>query len=196
MIPPDVAFLVGLEFFSGTVRRIGASDWGRPSPCEGWSALDVLGHVGAAVEFGTLLLTDAGPVWSPADPPGDAVKGEPVVWWDALVEPARRAVAGVDLTKVVDSAMGPRTIGEGLSFPALDLYVHAWDLARSVGDEVELPDEAIDFARSVIEPLPEVAVRNERVFAPPTFAPIDASSSLAFIAWTGRDPRWAPAVGR
>ena len=191
---PDVAFLVGLEFFSGTVGRIGASDWCRPSPCAGWSALDVLGHVGAAVEFGTLLLTDAGPVWSPLEPPGRAVKGDPVAWWTALVEPARRAVVGVDLAKVVDSAMGPRTIGEGLSFPALDLYVHAWDLARSIGDDLELPAEAVDFARSVIEPLPEAAVRNDRVFSLPTSAPTDASSSLAFIAWTGRDPRWSPAA--
>ncbi len=38
-----------------TRARIRFERWKRPSPCDGWRALDVLGHVGAAVEFGTLL---------------------------------------------------------------------------------------------------------------------------------------------
>jgi hypothetical protein len=47
-----------------------------------------------------------------------------------------------DLTTVVDSPMGRRSIGEGLSFPAVDLFVHGWDLARSVGAEGVIPPEA------------------------------------------------------
>lgn len=54
---PDAAFIDGLNFFTSAVSRLVASDWERPSPCEGWRTLDVLGHVGAAVQFGTLLLT-------------------------------------------------------------------------------------------------------------------------------------------
>ncbi|MHB8431214.1 MAG: TIGR03086 family metal-binding protein [Acidimicrobiales bacterium] len=188
---PDAVFIDGLDFFTSAVGRFDAPDWERPSPCEGWRTLDVLGHVGAAVRFGTLLLMDRQPAWSPVDPPGGAVEGEAAAWWDALVEPARRAVAGVDLTKVVDSPMGRRPIGEGLTFPALDLFVHAWDLARSVGEDLEMPVVVIDFAHMVIDPLPETAVRNDRVFASPAPAPTEASPSQAFIAWTGRDPRWS-----
>ncbi|MHB8448877.1 MAG: TIGR03086 family metal-binding protein [Mycobacteriales bacterium] len=193
---PDAVFVDGLDFFTAAVSLLNASDWERRSPCEGWRALDVLGHVGAAVEFGTLLLMDRRPAWSPVDPPGGVVEGEPAAWWDALLEPARRAVAGVDLAKVVDSPMGRRPVGEGLSFPALDLFVHAWDLARSVGVDVEVPAGVIDFAHAVIVPLPEATVRNERAFAGPAPAPADASPSQAFIAWTGRDPRWSPGSGR
>jgi uncharacterized protein (TIGR03086 family) len=193
---PDVVFIDGLDFFSGAVDRLRISDWEKPSPCEGWSALDVLGHVGAAVEFGTLLLMDRQPAWSPVNPPGGAVEGDPAAWWGALAGPARRAVTGVDLAKVVDSPMGRRPVGEGLSFPALDLFVHAWDLVRSVGDDVELPVAVIDFARALIDPLPEASVRNDRVFASPAPAPADASRSQAFIAWTGRDPRPLPVASR
>lgn len=192
---PDVVFLNGLDFFTDVVIRLGASDWERPSPCEGWRALDVLGHVGAAVEFGTLLLMDRDPAWSPVDPPGAGVEGAPAAWWDALQGPARLAVASVDLAKVVDSPMGRRTVGDGLSFPAVDLYVHAWDLARSVGQDVELPAEVIAFARAVIEPLPEATVRSQRVFAVPSAVPANAPPSQAFVAWTGRDPYWTPVVG-
>lgn len=184
-----------MDFFTGAVGRLGTSDWERPSPCEGWRALDVLGHVGAAVEFGTLLLMDRQPAWVPLDPPGAGVDGKPVAWWDARVEPARRAVAGVDLAKVVDSPMGRRPVGEGLSLPALDLFVHGWDLARSVGEDVELPAEVIEFAHAVLDPRPEATVRNSRVFAAPVAVAAGASPSQAFVAWTGRDPWWSPAAG-
>jgi hypothetical protein len=55
-----------------------------------------------------------------------------------------------------------------------------------------VPPRIIDFAHAVIVPLPEAAVRSERVFASPAPVPADASPSQAFIAWTGRDPLWSP----
>jgi uncharacterized protein (TIGR03086 family) len=188
----DAVFLDGLEFFSRAVGRLQASDWDRPSPCSGWRALDVLGHVGSAVRFGTKLLQDDRPVWEPVDPPGSAVEGDPGSWWAALVGPAREAVSGVDLSRVVESPMGRRSIGEGLSFPALDLFVHAWDLSRVVGADVEIPLQAIEFARGVIDPIPAEQVRSARVFAAEVAPPPDATPTQRFIAWTGRDPRWAP----
>jgi len=190
----DTVFVDGLDFFTAAVGRLNASDWDRPSPCARWRALDVLGHVGAAVQFGTLLITDQQPTWSPMDPPGAAVSGDPAGWWEGLVKPARQAVTGADLAKVVDSPMGPRPIGEGLSFPAVDLFVHAWDLARCVGDDLDLPAAVIDFAHAVIDPLPDVAVRSDRTFASAVSVPTDASPSQTFIAWTGRDPHWSTGV--
>jgi hypothetical protein len=90
--------------------------------------------------------------------------------------------------------MGKRTIGEGLSFPALDLFVHGWDVGKSAGLDLVLPAEAVEFARGVLEPLPAGQIRNPRVFAAEKDAPADGSGSRAFIAWTGRDPDWEPAA--
>ncbi len=146
--------------------------------------------MGAAVQFGTLLLSGGQPLWSPADPPGSAVDVEPLAWWVAIAEAARRVVAGVDLSQIVDSPMGRRTVGEGLSFPALDLFVHSWDLFKSVGDELVIPRRVIDFAHKLIDPLPEAAVRNRGAFSSEARAPLGASPSQEFIAWTGRDPLW------
>jgi hypothetical protein len=61
-------------------------------------------------------------------------------------------VAGVGLATVLDSSVRRRPVGEGLSFPALDLFVHAWDLARSVGEDVEIEAGVIEFAHRVIDP--------------------------------------------
>ncbi|MGO8886945.1 MAG: maleylpyruvate isomerase N-terminal domain-containing protein [Streptosporangiaceae bacterium] len=76
-LQPDAAFLRGLDFFSSAVRQLSAEDWQLASPCQGWRALDVLGHVGQATRFGTLLLQGAQPVWSPVEPPGTVIEGSP-----------------------------------------------------------------------------------------------------------------------
>jgi uncharacterized protein (TIGR03086 family) len=187
---PDGAFLQGLDFFGGAVRQLSAADWDRASPCQGWRALDVLGHVGQATRFGTALLQGARPEWSPVEPPGALVEGGPEAWWTGLAGPAREAVSGVDLSREVDSPAGRRSIGAGLSFPALDLYIHGWDIARSGGADLVIPAPAIEFAHAVIDPVPEDRVRNGRVFAAARPAPAGATESQAFLAWTGRDPAW------
>jgi uncharacterized protein (TIGR03086 family) len=174
------------------VRELGHDAWQRASPCQGWRALDVLGHVGQATRFGTLLLQHAQPSWSPVEPPGAAVEGSPGQWWQGLADQARSAVTGVDVSEVVDSPMGKRSIGEGLSFPALDLFVHGWDVARSAGVDLTLPAGAVEFARNVLEPIPAAQVRNPRVFAEELPVPAGSTGSRAFIAWTGRDPDWQP----
>ena len=108
----------------------------------------MFGHVGSAVRFGTNLLRDDRPVWEPVDPPGAVVEGEPGAWWETLAGPAREAVSGVELSRVVESPMGRRSIGEGLSFPALDLFVHAWDLGRVVGADVDIWFRCVSFSRA------------------------------------------------
>lgn len=187
---PDAAFLRGLDFFSGAVRQLSAENWQRASPCQGWRALDVLGHVGQATRFGTLLLQGAQPAWSPVEPPGAVIEGDPATWWEDLAAQARNAVEGVDLSREADSPTGRRSIGQGLSFPALDLYIHGWDIAKSAGVDLVIPAEAIGFAHSVIDPIPADQVRRPRVFADQKPVPAGATESAAFLAWTGRDPDW------
>jgi len=191
---PDTVFIEGLGYVSDSVAQLGDSHWQRPSPCEGWTALDILGHVGTAVGFGTRLLSGEHPVWSPREPPGAAVVGDPRSWWDGLVPSARQAVADADLTMMVESPAGRRSVADGLSFPALDLFIHAWDLVRCVGGDVSIPSEAIEFGRAVFGPIPVEQMRSRQVFGDPVTAPRDATDSEIFIAWTGRDPRWTPSA--
>ena len=185
---PDVAYLNGLDFFTEAVDLVPDDGWESPSPCAGWCALDVLGHVGFAAEFGTKLLRGEPIDFAGIpDPPRSAVKGDPAKWWAAMVEPGKAAVRHADLTTVVDSPMGRRSIGEGLSFPAVDLFVHGWDLARSVSADVTIPLEAMDFAHHVIDPIPKEHVRSAKTFADAIEVPPGASAQVKFLAWAGRD---------
>lgn len=187
----DVAFLQGLEFFSGAVRLADAAGWDRPTPCEGWRALDVLGHVGSAVSFGAALLRGDRPAWEPVDPPGQAVTGAPATWWEACRAPAVEAVGACDLDQVVDSPMGRRSVREGLGFPAVDLFLHAWDLARSAGGDVEIPDEAVRFTRGALGGIEDGQLRGPRVFGPAVAVAEEATPTEALVGWSGRDPTWS-----
>lgn len=187
----DQCYLAGLDHFTSCVHALGPDDWDRPTPCARWTARDVLGHVGGGTRFGTQLLTGQPPTMSPTEQPGSTVEGDPVAWWDALVGPSRAAIDGVDLAKVVDSPMGPRSIADGLRFPAVDLFIHGWDIVRSTGRSVEIPGKVIDFARDAFAEFSDAAMRNPRVFGPTREADAAANPSDAFLAWTGRDPNWA-----
>lgn len=186
-------YRAGLTFFSNVVEQVADQDWQRPSPCDGWDARDVLGHVGAATQMGSRILRGDTFEFTRHDPPGSIVDGEPVTWWRAVAADADDAVAGdLDLGRVVESPMGPRTVGEGLSFPAVDLFVHGWDLATATGGTVTIPDEAIAFARLLFDHVPVETSRQPGVFAAEHAEPADASATEAFIAFTGRDPQWTP----
>lgn len=182
------AYIAGLDFFSAVVDRVGPEDWDRATGCGGWTARDVVGHIGAATQYGTALLTGQAPEWSPAEPPGAAVSGSPAAWWRAMLEPARTAVVGADPEMVVPTPQGDRRVSEGLGFPAVDLFLHAWDLGAVCGPRPEIPDGAIEFAHAFLDPLGAAVLRGPGVFAPE--APVDpgASASEKFLAWTGRDP--------
>jgi uncharacterized protein (TIGR03086 family) len=186
----DTVYLEGLDFLTGVADQLHDLDWERPSPCAGWRAIDVLGHMGAAVDFGTRLLTTGEMQWvPPVDPPGSVVDGDPAAWWAARVPAAKAALGGVDLTRVIETPMGRRTIGEGLSFPAIDLYVHTWDLGATAGIAVTLPAEVVEFGWALFEPMSAEMYRSPGVFGA-EIAVGDASASDAFLAFTGRDPHW------
>lgn len=115
--------------FTAVVEAV--TEWGAPSPCEGWTARDVLEHVLATQrDFLTahgIELTE----------PGDA---DPEQAWAAH---ARKVTSLLDEDDVAlrtfDGYFGPTTVGETLvEFYGFDLVVHRWDLARSQGVEARL----------------------------------------------------------
>lgn len=187
---PDTAFLTGLDAFDRVVQQLPDDAWDKPSGCEGWTGRDVLGHIVHVLEVGAVILRGDKPDWTPPEGrPADLLGGdEPKARWASATTAAREAMVGVDLDKVVDSPMGPRSIGQGLSFPAVDLHVHAWDLARAGGVDYALDDGVADFGHELIDPMGEQS-RQRGVFGPEITLDGEASESDRFLAWTGRDPR-------
>ena len=186
----DVVFRDGLDQFGSVVRTMPVAAWSAPSPCDGWTALDVLGHLGSAVAFGVDLLEGRDHQWPTFDRPADLVVGQPVDYWDRIATSAGSALEGVDLASTRDTPLGTRTVAQGLAFPAIDLYVHAWDIGRAGRIDVEVPDEVIGFAHHYLDEIPPDKMRGPGgAFGPEVEAPDGATPTEAFIAWTGRHPR-------
>ena len=179
----------GLDFFGDAVAAMQPGDWDRLSPCDGWTALDVLGHLGSSIQMGISLFRGEQPVWPQVERPAELVAGDPAAFWKATATEARSAMEGADLDLVMDTPMGPRTVADRLAFPAIDLFVHAWDLAQTQGRALEVPADLITFARSYIDALPPEAVRSSGALGPVVEVGDDATATERFIGWTGRDPR-------
>jgi uncharacterized protein (TIGR03086 family) len=188
--PADLVFARGLDGFGAVVDRLGPADWDRATACDGWTALDVLGHLGTSIRMGVSLLRGEQPTWPDVARPADLVDGDPAVWGRATAAEARDALDGAELDLVMDTPMGPRTVADRLAFPAIDLWVHAWDIGHPAGIEVEVPADVVEFAHAFIDPIPEDKVRGaEGAFGAEVAPPAGATTTEAFIAWTGRPPR-------
>jgi uncharacterized protein (TIGR03086 family) len=183
----DAAFGRGLDVFGDVIERVPPDAWEMASPCAGWTALDVLGHLSSSLLFGIAVLKGQQSAWPAFDRPADLVHREPIESWRTIAEDARAALPHADLSLEMDTPMGRSTCADRLAFPAIDRYVHAWDVGRSIGTPVTAPDDIIESAHRAIDPLPVERVRGPGgAFGPETDTPVDATATERFIAWTGR----------
>lgn len=116
-----------------------ADGWDAPSPCEGWTARDVLGHlVRAQRAFLTGRGFDLGP-----EPDVDA---DPAGAWRAHSAAVARLLADDGATSsAFDGHFGPTTVGEAMArFYVFDMIVHRWDIARAVGRDERFTEEEMD----------------------------------------------------
>ena len=123
--------------FDERVRAAPVDSWSNPAPCEGWTARDVVTHVGNNL-FGIAAgLTGGEPRQISADE--DIVSA-----WDDAREQFLGALPTADLSTSLPGPVGPmpaeQLIGRLVS---TDVLVHTWDLARAVGGDERLDAAAV-----------------------------------------------------
>jgi uncharacterized protein (TIGR03086 family) len=178
----------GLDFFTGILIRLSDDDWERPTPCAGWTARDLLGHLATSMRVGISVMQGRQHTWPDVARPGELVEGGPAEFWRGIVVQARDVLRTADLARVMETPLG-RTVADDLAIPVIDLYVHAWDLGAAAGIAVEIPAGVIDYAHAYIDPLPDDMIRGDsRAFGPQIRVPPGATPTERFIAWTGRRP--------
>lgn len=168
------------ERFTAVVDAVPADRWAAPSPCEGWTARDVVGHV---VESQRGYAEGAGETL----PAGPEVADDPAGAWHAtraavqalLDDPAR---AG----RVVEGRMGTTSVGATMGrFHCVDLVVHGWDLARAAGVDDQVPSDQLAWVRAQVEQLSDLA-RQPQAFGPEVEAPAGADETARTMAFLGR----------
>jgi uncharacterized protein (TIGR03086 family) len=167
------------------VQRAPDSAWDKPSPCEAWTAREVLGHFiwGAkrltAVATGTEL---------PAEQAEAKVAGDdPKATWSATRDNLLTALDHQGaLGTPFHGPFGPGTVDDFLGIHTLDCVLHAWDIAKTAGIDACVP---ADIAASGAAGL---KAAGDALRAPGLFGPAVQTSSddpvTQFVALAGRHP--------
>lgn len=156
------------------------SQWRAPSPCEGWDARQVVGHL---IETQRDFLTSRG--LDLADVPD--IDDDPAASWRAH----RRAVLALISRDAVaamryDGHFRPTTIGDTLErFYLFDMVVHRWDVAHAVGADCVFTEAELDQLEAGIVSFGD-ALHMEGICKPGVEAPAGADRQTQLLATLGR----------
>jgi len=165
---------------TAVLDAVPADRWAAPSPCEGWSARDVLGHVVSTQrEFLTGRGVDLGEA-----PDLDA---DPAAAWRDHARRVAEALADDALPqRAFDGFFGPTTVGATFEqFYVWDMLVHRWDLARAVGADDALSDAELGTIEAGADSFGE-ALHLDGICRPAVEPPAGADRQAQVLARLGR----------
>ena len=165
---------------TAVVDSIHDDQWQAVSPCEGWTAGDVVRHLietqrdfllrhrvdlGAGPDLGV----DPGAAWRSHHQAVETAIGDPAV-----------------TTTPFDGHFGPTTVGETLErFYLFDMVAHRWDVARAVGVDTTFTDTELDELETGIASFGD-AIRMDGVCGPAVDVADDAARQTRVLALLGR----------
>jgi uncharacterized protein (TIGR03086 family) len=177
--------------FEELILGVGSDAWASQSPCQDWTARDVVDHVvGMHAAMLAPLGRSLGPESSAAGGPIDAFTSARARLQHALDDPA---VAGT----ACDTPTGTLTFAEHVDAAlSVDLVVHGWDLARATGQDDTIQAEDLQLLWPIAQAIPEQfrvpgAFRPGLVvFGPQVQVAADAPLQHKILGMYGRDPAW------
>jgi uncharacterized protein (TIGR03086 family) len=167
--------------FADKVAAVPEDGWSVPTPCEDWTARDIVRHVvDSQGMFLGFVGQEMGELPSVDDDPLGAVQAATGRILRDLEDPDRA-------TASYDGFMGTSTFEAGVNqFLAADLVIHGWDLARATGQDDTIAAEDLAELQEGIKAFPEEAMRSPGAFGPEIEAPADASDQEKLMAFLGR----------
>jgi uncharacterized protein (TIGR03086 family) len=167
--------------FTERVRSVPADAWDNPSPCEGWTARDVVGHLTEwipgvfrphGVEFGDV----------------PSVEDDPVGAWESVQSAIARALDDpATAAKEVETPFSTQSFAETVDMIVTgDVFTHTWDLARATGQDDTLDRDQLQRMLVGVGSMPEEALRADGMFGPRIDVPDDADDQTRFLGYVGR----------
>jgi uncharacterized protein (TIGR03086 family) len=179
------------DAFEAKVAAVRPDQWTNPSPCEKWTARDVVDHI---ISMHGYMLR---PVERSLPPLGDEAL--------AAFRTARAAVEEVlaDPTlsgQQADTPAGRMTVAEQIDqVVSDDLVLHGWDLARATGQDEAMDPADVDRLWAATSAIPPDLMERYRtpgafgpgveVFGPEFAVPEDAPLQDRLLGLIGRHPR-------
>lgn len=182
-------YIRGQDEFAEVLRRIQPDQWDNPSPCAGWTARDVAGHVIWGLDMVRARATGAefDRVGAPGAPhPGDYLGPDPLADWERKREPCLAALTPEAMERTVTiGPLGDIPMRRFLDGLAVDFLAHAWDLGAAAGAEVRLDPEMVEFGLRWADKSMEY-LRGPALFGPALPTPADADPQTRLIRLLGR----------
>lgn len=178
MSDPVTDFQTASDGFSAVLHQAERLDV--DSPCEDWTAQDIVDHVVGGTSYYTAEF--GGTVPDVPEDAGVAAK------YDAL----RAALADTCARQGVLDQSVPSPIGDGkisaslmLGIYTTDTLIHTWDLAQAIGVDVELDADLLKRSWDGVIPM-EPVLRAPGIFGPAVEVPDDAPFQDRALAFFGR----------
>jgi uncharacterized protein (TIGR03086 family) len=178
-------FVRALDGFEAVLAGVAPDRWDAPSPCEGWCAVDVAGHVIGELRAVEAYATGHDEIDSPADP-GPAAGDDPVAAWRAARADMMAALDAAALARPVPLPWGGQMpLGEWLERYPVEFLVHTWDLAQATGQAAGLDRGLV---RDALEPAREFipVFRMSGLVGPECVVAQDADDLTRLLAIFGR----------
>lgn len=166
--------------FDTAVRAVTPDKWQAQSPCEEWKARDVVAHVVAG--HSRVIAGVRG-----GEPKSLGPDEDPTRAW----EEASRAIDEITgdpdgLSKEIDGPVGKMPAGQIIGqFVTMDLLVHTWDLAHTVGADEQLDEDSVRRAYEALKPM-DAMIRQREVFGPKLEPPPGSDLQTEFLYFLGR----------
>lgn len=166
--------------FADKVAHVSPDRWSAPSPCEGWTARDVVAHV---IDAHGLFLKLVGRPFEPTirveDDPLGAVREVGVIVQGDLDDPARA-------TAEFDGFFGRQTFAAAVDrFVSFDLVIHGWDLARATGLDERIDPNELPRLQTTAESFGD-SLHQPKVCGPALDVASDADEQTRLLALLGR----------
>jgi len=180
-------FTKALYGFDAVVRRVPDDAWGRVSPCPGWTARAVTGHM----IFGArMLAVITGVGEQPTGSEEDVATEDPATAWAAALDDTLEGLDGPGvLEQEAETPFGRMTIERFAGIFAVEPLIHTWDLAMATGVDPALDADLCERGLRQVVKAGDM-LRGPGLYGPPVAVGESADIASRFIALTGRDPSW------
>ncbi len=170
--------------FDAVVKRVPQDAWSTPSPCDGWSVLDVLGHQCGVLDALAQLLNTGERVF----PENAQVTGDPLARWITTRDGVLEAIdTSPHLDKEGKWWFGEMTLDGLVGYVIWDPLTHAFDVGSVTGVASHLPT---DLAQQSLERATALApvLRKNGLIGDEASVAADADVVDRFLAFVGRQP--------
>lgn len=180
-------FRASVGEFDRRVSTIRDDQWTDATPCIDWCVQDLVNHIVGEDLWAPPLLAGATLEEVGDRFEGDLLGDDPRRAWDSARDGVLAAAIPESLAGTVHTSMGDIPAGEYVLQLFSDHLVHAWDLARAIGADEQLPTDLVEHCFEGAKPY-EQMMKDSGQFGETIVPHPSASTQDKLLAMFGRRP--------